>query len=103
MIDARERSATEAAQRLAEEGRNALPSGQRRTWRITIRETMHAPMFLPLLAAGSLYLVFGELQEGLILFGFALVTLGLTPYQEGNIGRATMQTATKKSGAGSRA
>ena len=45
-------------------------------------------MFLLLLAAGTLYLVFGELREGLILFGFVLVTLGLTLYQEGKTERA---------------
>jgi Ca2+-transporting ATPase len=35
-----------------------------------------------------LYLIFGELQEGLILFGFVLVTIGLTLYQEGKTERA---------------
>ena len=29
-------------------------------------------MFLLLLTAGTLYLVFGDLQEGLTLFGFVL-------------------------------
>jgi P-type E1-E2 ATPase len=32
--------------------------------------------------------VFGDLQEGLTLFGFVLVTLGLTLYQEGTTERA---------------
>jgi hypothetical protein len=45
-------------------------------------------MFLLLLTAGTLYLIFGELQEGLILFGFVLVTLGLTLDQEGKAERA---------------
>ena len=36
-----------------------------------------------LLAAGTLYLVLGDLQEGLILFGLVLVVLALTLYQEG--------------------
>ena len=45
-------------------------------------------MFLMLLAAGLLYIIFGELQEGLILFGLVLVTLGLTLYQEGKTERA---------------
>jgi hypothetical protein len=85
LIDTGERSTTEVAQCLAEKG--PLPSGQR-TWRIIIWETMQEPMF-PLLLAAGLLLVFGELQEGLILFGFVT-------------GRATMQIATKKSGAGSR-
>ena len=50
--------------------------------------TVRAPMFLLLLAAGNLYLVFGDLQEGLTLAGFVLVTLGLTLYQEGKTERA---------------
>ena len=38
-------------------------------------------MFLLLLAAGTSYLVFGDLQEGLTLFGFVLVTLEPTLYR----------------------
>ena len=78
----------EAAKRLAEDGPNALPSGQRRTWLRIAWEAAREPMFLLLFAAGTLYLVFGELQEGLILFGFVLVTLSLTLYQEGKTERA---------------
>ncbi len=77
-----------AARRLAEEGPNALPGAERRTLLSIARETMREPMFLLLLAAGTLYLVFGDLQEGLTLFGFVLVTLGLTLYQEGKTERA---------------
>jgi Ca2+-transporting ATPase len=81
-------SSPDAARRLAEDGPNVLPGRQRRTLLTIIRETTREPMFLLLLAAGTLYLVFGELQEGLILFGFVLVTLGLTLYQEGKTERA---------------
>ena len=81
-------SASEAATRLAADGPNALPGGQRRTLLKIVRQTAREPMFLLLLAAGTLYLVFGELQEGLILFGFVLVTLSLTFYQEGKTERA---------------
>ncbi len=45
-------------------------------------------MFLLLLGAASLYVAFGDLQEGLTLFGFVAVTLGLTLYQEGKTERA---------------
>ena len=81
-------SQSEAARRLAAEGPNALPGGQRRTLLSIALETVREPMFLLLLAAGTLYLVFGDLQEGLTLFGFVLVTLGLTLYQEGKTERA---------------
>lgn len=81
-------SAAQAAQRLAEDGPNALPGGQRRSLLSIAIETVREPMFLLLLAAGTLYLVFGDLQEGLTLFGFVLVTLALTLYQEGKTERA---------------
>ena len=76
-------TSAQAAQRLLEDGPNALPGDQRRTLRAIARETLAEPMFMLLLAAGSLYLVLGDLQEGLILFGLVLVVLALTLYQEG--------------------
>ncbi len=81
-------SAAQAAARLAEDGPNALPGGKRRTLLTVGGDTLREPMFLLLLAAGALYLVLGDLQEGLTLFGFVLVTLGLTLYQEGKTERA---------------
>ncbi|WP_373509380.1 cation-transporting P-type ATPase, partial [Thiocapsa sp.] len=80
--------AAAAAEHLAADGPNALPGGQRRSLLTIVWETAREPMFLLLLIAGTLYLIFGELQEGLILFGFVLVTLGLTLYQEGKTERA---------------
>ena len=81
-------SAAEAARRLVEDGPNALTGGKRRSlWSIAV-DTLREPMFLLLLAAGTLSLVFGDLQEGLTLFGFVVVTLGLTLYQEGKTERA---------------
>ena len=81
-------SSAQAAQRLQDDGPNALPGDQRRTLWAIVRETLHEPMFMLLLAAGSLYLVLGDLHEGLILFGLVLVVLGLTLYQEGKTERA---------------
>ena len=81
-------AAAEAARRLAEDGPNALPGGERRTLVSIAVETMREPMFLLLFAAGALYLVFGDLQEGLTLFGFVLLTLTLTLFQEGRTERA---------------
>jgi Ca2+-transporting ATPase len=81
-------SEAQAAQRLAEDGPNALPGGQHRSLLSIAAETVREPMFLLLLAAGILYLAFGDLQEGLTLFGFVLVTLALTLYQEGKTERA---------------
>ncbi len=81
-------SHAQAAQRLTEDGPNQLPGHASRTWRHIARETLGEPMFLLLLVASVLYLLLGELQEGLILVGLVLVILGLTLYQEGKTERA---------------
>jgi Ca2+-transporting ATPase len=81
-------TAAQAAQRLLEDGPNALPGDQHRTLWGIIKETLQEPMFMLLLAAGSLYLVLGDLQEGVVLFGLVLVVLALTLYQEGKTERA---------------
>lgn len=76
-------TAAQAAQRLQEDGPNTLPGEARRTWLAIMKETLTEPMFMLLLAAGALYLLLGDLQEGIILFGLVLVVLALTLYQEG--------------------
>ncbi|MBL8350746.1 MAG: cation-translocating P-type ATPase [Burkholderiaceae bacterium] len=81
-------SAEQAAARLAADGPNELPGGQRRTLLSIAADTLREPMFLLLLAAAALYLVFGDWQEGSTLLGFVVVTLGLTLYQEGRTERA---------------
>ena len=81
-------STSEATLRLQRDGANALPSGGPRTLLHIIWETAREPMFLLLLAAGTLYLFFGEPLEGMTLFGAVLVMLGLTMYQEGKTERA---------------
>jgi Ca2+-transporting ATPase len=65
-------SAPEAAQRLRQDGPNALPSAQRRKWRHIARETLQEPMFMLLLAAGTLYLLLGDLHEGLVVLAMTL-------------------------------
>ena len=75
-------------QRLTQDGPNALPGAQRRSLLSITLETVREPMFLLLLAAASLYLLLGDLQEGLTLVGFVVVTVALTLYQEGKTERA---------------
>lgn len=81
-------TAAQTQRRLTGDGPNLLPGGQARTWLAIVAETVREPMFLLLPAAGTLYAVFGDLQEGLTLFGFVVLTLGLTLYHEGNTKRA---------------
>ncbi|HSN79542.1 MAG TPA: HAD-IC family P-type ATPase, partial [Rhodoferax sp.] len=81
-------STEQAAQTLQTDGPNELPDAQKRGLLTIARETLADPMFALLLAAGVLYLVLGDLQEGLVLFGLVLVVLALTLYQEGKTERA---------------
>jgi Ca2+-transporting ATPase len=81
-------SAAQAAQALQDDGPNELPGASHRGLLAIARETLSDPMFALLLAAGVLYLVLGDLQEGLIMFGLVLVVLALTLYQEGKTERA---------------
>ena len=76
-------NSTQAAQRLQADGPNTLAQASSRTWLSIGRETLSDPMFALLLLAGLLYLVLGDLQEGLILLALVLVVLSLTLYQEG--------------------
>ncbi|MGB3222661.1 MAG: hypothetical protein WBB23_07650 [Desulforhopalus sp.] len=39
-------------------------------------------MFLLLVVCGTLYLIFGDVQEGLMLLGFVFVIMGIELYQE---------------------
>ena len=76
-------STAQAAERLQQDGPNSLPGNERRRLRHIAWETLQDPMFALLLAAGVLYLVLGEVQEGSVLFGMVLLVLALTLYQEG--------------------
>ncbi|QDL54750.1 cation-translocating P-type ATPase [Rhodoferax aquaticus] len=81
-------SAKEAAERLLRDGPNSLPSADKSTLLAICREMLKEPMFVLLIAAGSLYLVLGDVQEGTVLFVLVLLVLALTIYQEGKTARA---------------
>ena len=78
----------EAARRLARDGPNALPAAARRGWYLIAWQAAREPMFVLLFAAGLLYLVLGELHEGILMFALVLATLGMTLYEEGKAERA---------------
>ena len=78
----------EAARRLAREGPNELPASKRRgPFRIAL-EVVKEPMFLLLIACGSLYLLLGDVGEALLLLGFVFVIVGITFVQERKTERA---------------
>jgi Ca2+-transporting ATPase len=81
-------SSQEAAERLARFGRNDLPSTAARSFWLTARQVLTEPMFLLLALAAASYLLLGELGEGLLLGGFAGLTLTLVVLQERRSERA---------------
>lgn len=80
-------SPEEAARRLAEDGPNALPSDSHQ-WLDVLWEAIREPMFLLLVGAAALYLVLGDLHEGLLLLFMVCITIGITLFQEGKTARA---------------
>ncbi|MEI8380662.1 MAG: cation-translocating P-type ATPase [Planctomycetota bacterium] len=76
------------ALRLQQHGYNELPSSKSRSIFATAWEVVREPMFLLLLACGTIYLVLGDVQEALMLLGFVFVVLGITLYQERKTERA---------------
>lgn len=81
-------SAAEAARLLAEHGPNELQDREQRGLIATLRSVATEPMFLLLLAAAGIYLLLGDLGEGLLLSFFALLTVGLVIFQERRSARA---------------
>lgn len=81
-------SQTEATRLLALEGPNLLPGSQPKSGLAIVREVLTEPMFLMLLAAGSIYLALGDRAEAIFLLSFVLVVIGITLAQERRTQRA---------------
>jgi Ca2+-transporting ATPase len=81
-------SSGEAARRLSKGGFNEIPSPEDRSTARIILEVFREPMFILLIAAGSIYFLLGDIQEGVILLSFVFVIIGITIYQEQKTERA---------------
>ncbi len=81
-------SEQDVSQRLQKYGYNELPSSKGRSVFATAWDVVREPMFLLLLACGTIYLILGDVQEALMLLGFVFVVLGITLYQERKTERA---------------
>ena len=81
-------SEAEVALRLQQHGYNELPSSKGRSIFATAWDVVREPMFLLLLACGTIYLILGDVQEAVMLLGFVFVVLGITLYQERKTERA---------------
>src|SRR5690349_11111209 len=81
-------STAEARRRLHTEGPNELPTVRQRTTLVIAWEVVREPMFLLLVAAGTLYLFLGDLREALVLLGSVVLVMGITIAQERRTERA---------------
>lgn len=79
---------TEVTQQRAKYGLNLLEQAQAGGWRVALRSIAGEPMFLLLLAGAAIYLLIGDLADGLLLGTFALLTVGLVLWQERRSQRA---------------
>lgn len=68
--------------KLKAEGYNVLPSSKPQNFINIGIGVIKEPMFLLLVACGTLYLLLGDLQEGLMLLGFVFVIMGIEFYQK---------------------
>jgi len=73
---------SQVAEKLRTEGYNSLPSSKPKNIFTLALGVIKEPMFILLVACGSLYLVLGQLQEGLMLLGFVFVIMGIEFFQE---------------------
>ncbi len=68
--------------KLLAEGYNELPSSKSRNFFTIALGVVKEPMFLLLVACGTLYMILGDLQEGIMLLSFVFVIMGIEFYQE---------------------
>jgi P-type Ca2+ transporter type 2C len=78
----------QAAERLRADGYNELPASRPRSVVAIAIEVVREPMFLLLVASGTIYLAVGDLTEGLLLLAFVFVVMGITLYQQRKTERA---------------
>lgn len=72
----------QVSQKLLLEGYNELPSSKPKSLIHIAIGVIQEPMFLLLVACGTLYLILGDIQEGIMLLAFVFVIMGIEFYQE---------------------
>jgi Ca2+-transporting ATPase len=74
----RDLTSAEAKKRLEEFGYNEIAGSQpKNVWRIAL-EVVREPMFLLLIACGSLYMLLGDYREGLVLVSSIFIIIAIT-------------------------
>ena len=71
-----------AAELLRTEGPNSLPSSKPKNFLAIALGVVKEPMFILLVACGTLYVVMGDLQEGIMLLGFVFVIMAIEFFQQ---------------------
>ena len=72
----------QAKEKLRTEGYNKLPSSKPKNLFSIALGVVKEPMVMLLVACGTLYLVLGDMQEGLMLLGLVFVIMGIEFFQE---------------------
>lgn len=72
----------EVKTRLARDGYNELEGNKARSFWTIIFGVIREPMFILLVACGTIYMFLGSLEEGVMLLGFVFVVMGIEFYQE---------------------
>ncbi len=72
----------EVESRIKRDGYNELQGNQSRSFWTIILGVIKEPMFLLLVICGTLYLLLGDFEEGMMLLGFVFVIMGIEFYQE---------------------
>ncbi len=75
-------SQKDALEILQKEGYNELPSSKPKSVFKIAFGVVKEPMFILLVACGTLYLMLGDIHEGLMLLSFVFVVMGIEFYQE---------------------
>lgn len=81
-------SESEAREKLTKDGFNELPGSHGRGVLKIIFGVFKEPMFLLLVACGTIYLLLGDVAEALLLLGFVFVVMFITIYQENKTEKA---------------
>jgi P-type Ca2+ transporter type 2C len=72
----------QAKEKMKIEGFNNLPSSKPKNFFSIAFGVIKEPMFILLVACGSLYIALGNMREGLMLLGFVFVIMGIEFFQE---------------------
>ena len=75
-------------EKLRTQGYNKLPSSKPRNLFFIALGVIKEPMFLLLVSCGTLYMVLGNIREGLMLLGFVFVIMGIEFFQENKTEKA---------------